>query len=118
MAQVADCGYILMIMTPNIELLTTLIYNAIEDEETSPRDLHAKNPCERADDQLLSVAVAPELAIGYLVRRQALNKNIPLKSEVRYTTKGNVDLCLVDANKQVCVACELKMGWLKNTKKW
>src|SRR5262245_16207361 len=93
------------------EYLANFIYKALEDEERALRDLHIANPCEHPHEQLLSVAVASELAIGYLLRRHALKEKVRLKSEDRSETKGSeaVDFLLADLpGEPMRVALELK----------
>jgi hypothetical protein len=57
-----------------------------------------------AEHHLLSVAFAPELAIAYLVRKEALRLGIPIEGEHKY-----VDFCLPVPNDTCAASLEIKL---------
>jgi len=93
--------------------LVSLITQTLKNEENGLEALRAPRACELDPRvELLSVAFAGELALEYMIRRQALVDRIPLLTQVAYEApllKSTVDLCLVDAEtEEVYAACELK----------
>jgi hypothetical protein len=92
---------------PNADLFCRLLETALRREEEDIRSIGGRRlPAEQF---LLSVAFAPETAIGYLVRKAALRLDIPLESERRYagTTKECVDFCAFH-NGEYAASLELK----------
>ncbi len=64
----------------------------------------------RPEHFLLSVAFAPELAIGYLIRKEALRRGIPIESEHRCEDRNVVDICFVKDNGYKA-SLEIKGPW-------
>lgn len=69
-------------------LFCDLLYSALQREENEIASLAMG--AKPAEHFLSSVAHAPELAVAYLVRKEALRRRLPIESEVH-----QIDLCLV-----------------------
>src|SRR5208283_3417533 len=93
---------------PDASFFCKLLHGALENEE---KELHELGVREPAEHYLLSVAFAPELAIGYMVRKQALRQgDIAVEGERRYEgdTRGSVDVCTVDGGGNCTASLEIK----------
>ena len=92
----------------NGQLLCALVYNALKREEEEIQRIRVgPNPPERC---LLSVAFAPELAMGYLVRKQALVDRLEVECECKDRDGTWVDLCLFRGGAWAASA-EIKGPW-------
>ena len=97
-----------MTREPNASFFCTLLHDALENEEREILDIGARGP---AEEHLLSVAFAPELAIGYLVRKQALRQGgVAIEGERQYEghARKSVDVCTVDGDGNCTASLEIK----------
>ncbi len=90
--------------TINAPLICDLLYQTLKREEDEIGLIgHPKEPFNHF---LASVAFAPEVAVGYLLRKEALRRGIATESE-----RDRVDVCLFQDG--ACVAmCEIKGPWV------
>jgi hypothetical protein len=98
----------------NASLLCELVSFALQREEIELSQITSSATHKSVDPKLFltSVAHAPELAIGYLVRKEALRRNVAIESEHTYT-----DLCLLNEGAYTA-SLELKCWevWRTGTK--
>ncbi|MGB7761073.1 MAG: hypothetical protein WBL61_14660 [Bryobacteraceae bacterium] len=92
---------------PNAQLFCKLLHDALEREEKEIHNIGVRFP---ADRYLLSVACAPEVVVGYLVRKQALRRDVAIVGERRYEAgaAGLVDFCAVDVDGKCTASLEIK----------
>lgn len=97
------------------DTLCRLLYSTLKREEEEIRGINVDRG--RPEHFLLSVSYAGEIAIGYLVRKQALRERVALEAEVRCEPgRGRVDLCLVGDDGSYQASLELKSSGLESTK--
>jgi len=86
-----------------------LLYRALSREEEEIRAFGC--PPEPPEHFLSSVAFAPELAIGYLLRKQARRDGIRVEGERHYEGEARcVDLCLIEEGVATA-SLEIKGPW-------
>jgi hypothetical protein len=80
----------------NAKLFCDLLFSALQREEKDLFDIKGAAVIDwgRPEWFLTSVSHAPEFAIGYLVRKEALRRGVAIDSEHRY-----VDFCLLEDGK-------------------
>jgi hypothetical protein len=97
---------------PGAKFFCKLVHDALECEEREILNIGVREPAER---YLMSVAFAPELAIGYVVREQALRQpDVAVEGERPYEryegdTWKSVDVCTVDRNGKCTASLEIKL---------
>jgi hypothetical protein len=89
----------------NAHLICDLLYSALKEEE---EDIRKRGGGRMPIDLFFaSVAFATELYIGYLVRKEALRRGIPVSCELPCADKALVDLAFFEDD--ACTAiCEIK----------
>jgi hypothetical protein len=88
----------------NARLICDLLYAALKREEDDIRQIGMSEA--RIDHFLRSVAFAPELVVGYLLRKEALRHGVPVECE-RTFDNGIVDFCFVEDGAYAAL-CEIK----------
>ena len=73
-------------------------------EEDDIRQIGVNDP--RIDHFLCSVVFAPELVVGYLLRKEALRRGVPLECERKFDG-GIVDCCFLQGSEYAAL-CEIK----------
>jgi hypothetical protein len=91
----------------NAQLICDLLYSALKREEEDIRQIGMSEP--RIDHFLCSVAFAPELVIGYLLRKEALRQGVAVECERKFPS-GIVDCCFVEDGSYAAL-CEIKGPW-------
>jgi hypothetical protein len=89
----------------NAALLCELLSSALLQEELELSDITETAIHNPAEWFLTSVAHAPELAIAYLVRKEALRQGVAIESEYSY-----IDLCLLREGAYTA-SLEIKGPW-------
>lgn len=88
-------------------LFRDLLHGALLHEEQEICSIGV--PAGPPEHFLSSVSCAPELSIGYLVRKEALQRRIPIESERHYAASQEcVDFCLVDDRGACTPSLEIK----------
>ena len=88
--------------TSNGKLFCELLYSALKREEDEIREIGTAKG--KPEHFLLSVAFAPELAIKYLVRKEALRRGVAIEWGYK-----QVDLCLVGDDGNYTASLEVKV---------
>jgi hypothetical protein len=91
----------------NAALICDLLYGALKREEDDIHSIGIREP--RIEHFLCSVAFAPELVVGYLLRKEALRRGIPIECERRFNG-CIVDCCFIE-NGECAALCEIKGPW-------
>jgi hypothetical protein len=89
-------------------LICKLLYSTLKREEDEIRRIGMSDA--RIDHHLCSVAFAPELVVGYLLRKEALIHRIPVECERQFADGGIVDACFIE-NGAYTALCEIKGPW-------
>jgi hypothetical protein len=92
----------------NAHLVCELLYRALKREEDDIRQIGVNDA--RIDHFLCSLAFAPELVVGYLLRKEALRNGIPVECERNFNDGGIVDVCFIQDGKYTAL-CEIKGPW-------